>query len=93
MDNNIVASPKFDLIIDDIIKSGFGKDNNNFKYEINGKKRTKKRYVDFNQGLDARVLYEHPEKMELLGKVAVKPLRVAFDYADDEFIKIYTECT
>jgi len=92
MDNNIVASPKFDLIIDDIIKSGFGKDNNNFKYEINGKKRTKKRYVDFNQGLDARVLYEHPEKMELLGKVAVKPLRVAFDYADDEFIKIYTEC-
>jgi hypothetical protein len=92
MDNNIVASPKLSEIIEDIISCGFGKENNDYKYQINGKNRTKKRYVDFNQGVDARILYEHPEKMSLLAKVAVKPLRIAFDHADDEFVKIYKHC-
>lgn len=37
----------------------------------------KLRYIDFNQGLDARLFT--PEKAELLGKVAIRPVRIAFD--------------
>jgi len=53
MDNNILASPDFEQIIEDIIKCGFGVNNNDYEYFVNGKRRTKKKYVDYNQGLDA----------------------------------------
>lgn len=35
------------------------------------------RYVDFNQGVDARLFT--PEKVELLSRIAIRPLRIAFD--------------
>ena len=35
------------------------------------------RYVDFNQGVDARLITD--EKMELMSQIAIKPLRIAFD--------------
>ena len=47
----------------------------------------KLRYVDFNQGLDARLLTE--EKMQLLSEIPIKPLRIAFDSMDYE--GIYTK--
>lgn len=37
----------------------------------------KRRYVDFNQGVDARLFT--PEKVELLSRIAIRPLRIAFD--------------
>lgn len=42
------------------------------------------RYVDFNQGLDARLLTN--DKMEILSNIAIKPFRLAFDRAADERI-------
>jgi hypothetical protein len=37
----------------------------------------RQRYVDFNQGVDARLFTE--EKVQLLSQINVRPLRVAFD--------------
>lgn len=92
MDNNILASPHFERIVQEIVESGFGKDNNEYIYYINNRKVTTRRYVDFNQGLDARLIYSNPEKLELISRLAIRPLRIAFDHADDDFINIYTQC-
>ncbi|MCK4761307.1 MAG: hypothetical protein KAW12_03845 [Candidatus Aminicenantes bacterium] len=50
-------------------------------------KRPKKRYVDFNQGVDARLINE--EKMKLLSEIAINPLRIAFD--NMKYEKTYIE--
>jgi hypothetical protein len=49
-------------------------------------KAQKQRYVDFNQGLDARLLDEN--KMQLLSEIPINPLRIAFDSMKYE--KVYT---
>ncbi|XCN73919.1 MAG: hypothetical protein Q3M24_03950 [Candidatus Electrothrix aestuarii] len=46
-------------------------------YEDRRNKAPKYRYVDFNQGVDARLLTD--EKMALLATIPIKPLRIAFD--------------
>lgn len=68
LDNNVLASKEFPVIVDEIIDSGYQKG------AMFGKAH---RYVDFNQGIDARLLDE--ENMALLSKLAIKPLRIAFD--------------
>ena len=40
----------------------------------------KLRFVDFNQGLDARLFT--PEKANLLGQISIRPVRIAFDDID-----------
>ncbi len=86
LDNNVLASEKFNQIVADIVNLGFAK-GAKFTYEKNGRKVSVDRHVDFNQGIDARILTE--DKMELLSKIAIKPLRIAFD--DIKYRKIYIE--
>jgi len=68
LDNNVLASSEFPKIIEEIKKFGFAK---------GAKFGNKDRHVDFNQGVDARLLDD--EKMKLLSEIAIKPLRIAFD--------------
>jgi hypothetical protein len=70
MDNNVLFSNKFDTIIDDIKSVGF------VKGATFGKTR-KRRIVDFNQGLDPRLLTER--KMKRLAEIPLEPMRLAFD--------------
>ncbi|MBI9083509.1 MAG: hypothetical protein JEZ11_07920 [Desulfobacterales bacterium] len=75
-DNNVLASKKFKAIINDIIDLGFG---------VGAKLDKRKRHVDFNQGIDARLMTK--EKVRLLSKIAIHPLRIAFDHI--KFEKLY----
>ena len=79
LDNNILASDKFAEIIEEIKSIGFEKGKNIYQ-------NRKKRYVDFNQGIDARLLTR--EKMKMLSEIAVRPLRIAFDNISDKEIYI-----
>lgn len=85
MDNNILASNSLDSIINELIGLGYYKGNKSYKKN----NRSFKRSVDFNQGLDARLLYANKEIMEKLSKIEINPMRVAFDHANPEFVNIY----
>lgn len=78
MDNNVLRSPQFDRIIDEIKALGFAKG----ATYVNPKtgKRVQ-RFVDFNQGLDAFLLTPH--KAQRLGELAIRPARIAFDHIED----------
>jgi hypothetical protein len=75
MDNNVVASANFKEIIAEIIDLGFerGAKLKRGRYEL-------KRRVDFNQGVDARILCKDPMYLQQLSRIALKPLRIAFDH-------------
>lgn len=87
LDNNVLASDRFKDIIQDIKALGFGKGATYSYKNKSGRITTVNRYVDFNQGLDARLLTE--EKMALLSEIAIRPARIAFD--DIRFRKLYVE--
>jgi len=72
MDNNVLASSRFPDIISDIKAVGFGRGE-----KLNKKQRT----VDFNQGLEARLVTE--ENAALLAQIAINPLRLAYDYVGE----------
>ena len=69
LDNNVLQSSRFNQVIDDILKLGF---------EKGAKRNNRLRFVDFNQGVDVRLLTE--EKMKRLSETAIRPLRIAFDH-------------
>lgn len=75
MDNNVVASANFKEIIAEIIDLGFerGAKLKRGRYEL-------QRRVDFNQGVDARILCKDPMYLQQLSRIALKPLRIAFDH-------------
>jgi hypothetical protein len=75
MDNNIVASPRFHEIIAEIRDLGFVPD---AKLSI-GRVPVQRR-VDFNQGVDARILCKDPGFLRDLSTICLKPLRIAFDH-------------
>lgn len=78
MDNNVLRSPHFDKIIDEIKALGFQKG----ATYINPKTgKSVQRFVDFNQGLDAFLMTPH--KAKRLGELALRPARIAFDHIED----------
>ena len=85
-DNNILASSRLKNAVKDIIDLGFGKGE---KYIYTKGKQTfsRQRCVDFNQGTDIRFMTE--SKVKLLSKLALNPLRIAFDHI--KFKKKYVE--
>lgn len=78
LDNNILASAQFDRIIQEIKDIGFHKE---------AKFKGKSRYVDFNQGIDLRLLTK--EKMKKLAELSIYPMRIAFDHINlkEEYVK------
>lgn len=77
MDNNVVASPRFKEIIAEIRDLGFTP---GAKLQRDGMRVPVQRRVDFNQGVDARILSKDPMYLRELATICLKPLRIAFDH-------------
>src|SRR3546814_3482386 len=77
MDNNVVASPRFHGIIAEIRDLGFEA---GATLKRPGERTASKRRVDFNQGVDARILCKDPMYLQELATICLKPLRIAFDH-------------
>jgi hypothetical protein len=68
LDDNLLQSRDFDRAIDEIIALGFRRGD-----KLDGKLRS----VDFNQGLDIRLLQKR--HLARLAQLEIRPLRIAFD--------------
>lgn len=77
MDNNVVASPRFKEIVAEIRDLGFTP---GAKLQRPGMRVPALRRVDFNQGVDARILCKDPMYLRELATICLKPLRIAFDH-------------
>ena len=75
MDNNVTASARYKEVIAEICDLGFTA---GAVLERNG--RRVKRRVDFNQGVDARILAKSPMYLQEMSKICISPLRIAFDH-------------
>ena len=76
MDNNVVASPRFKEVIAEIRDLGFHR---SAVLERPGSPRIKRR-VDFNQGVDARILAKTRTYLREMSTICIDPLRIAFDH-------------
>ena len=77
MDNNVVASARFKEIIAEIRDLGFVP---GAKIRRAQERVAVQRRVDFNQGVDARILCKDPMYLRELSSICLKPLRIAFDH-------------
>lgn len=68
LDNNVLSSARLEAIVDDLVALGFSKG-----ARLDGRMRT----VDFNQGLDARLI--NKKTATQLARLPLKPLRIAYD--------------
>jgi len=75
MDNNVTASRRYKELIAEIIDLGFGKE---AKLQRGGS--VLMRRVDFNQGVDARILSKSEMYLREMAKICISPLRIAFDH-------------
>lgn len=75
MDNNVVAAPRFREIVAEIRDLGFGRD-----AKLKRGRVAMERRVDFNQGVDARILCKDQAYLRELSSICIKPLRIAFDH-------------
>ena len=75
LDNNITASPRYKEVMEEIRSLGFERD---AVLVRDGRKL--KRRVDFNQGVDARILCKDPMYLREMSKICISPLRIAFDH-------------
>lgn len=71
MDNNILGVAGIEEIIGEIRVLGF---------DAGAKRKDRERTVDFNQGLDARLIAAKPQLAKLLATICVSPIRLAFDF-------------
>lgn len=71
MDNNVLASPALEQIVNDLVELGYGR----------GQKTEsippRTRVIDFNQGLEATHINE--ANITMIERLHIKPMRIAFD--------------
>jgi hypothetical protein len=77
MDNNVVASSRFREIIAEIRDLGFLPGE---KLKRSNERVASQRRVDFNQGVDARILCKDKMYLRELSSICLSPLRIAFDH-------------
>lgn len=77
MDNNVVASTRFKEIIAEIRDLGFER---GAKLRRPNERVASLRRVDFNQGVDARILCRDKMYLRELSSISLSPLRIAFDH-------------
>ena len=76
MDNNVAASTRYKEVVAEIRDLGFER---GAMFEPPGSPSVKRR-VDFNQGVDARILAKTPMYLKEMSKICIDPLRIAFDH-------------
>lgn len=80
MDNNILAVDDLEKHISKIARLGF---------KSGAVRNNRIRKVDFNQGIDARLIAKNPNLANVLSTIALKPVRLAFDYVSNSMERAY----
>ena len=80
LDNNILGIDGIKDRISEIHDLGF---------ERGAKRNGRKRWVDFNQGLDARLISKNPTLVRHLARICLSPVRLAFDSNNAKMEKAY----